>query len=37
LHPNQRFEHEFVDQFRIDRAIRAYEELIDSVCVERAR
>jgi glycosyltransferase involved in cell wall biosynthesis len=31
LSPGQRFDHPFIDQFRIDRAIRAYEELIDAV------
>jgi glycosyltransferase involved in cell wall biosynthesis len=31
LSPRQRFGHPFIDQFRIDRAIRAYENLIDAV------
>jgi glycosyltransferase involved in cell wall biosynthesis len=37
LRPNQRFEHAFVEQFRIEPAIRAYEGLIDSVRKERIR
>jgi glycosyltransferase involved in cell wall biosynthesis len=36
LRNNRRFEHTFVDQFRMERAIRAYEELIDAVYKERA-
>jgi glycosyltransferase involved in cell wall biosynthesis len=35
LRPNERFEHAFIQQFRMDRAIRAYEELIESVLQER--
>jgi glycosyltransferase involved in cell wall biosynthesis len=31
LSPGQRFDHSFIDPFRIDRAIRAYENLIDAV------
>jgi glycosyltransferase involved in cell wall biosynthesis len=31
LSPGQRFDHAFIDPFRIDRAIRAYEDLIDAV------
>ena len=31
LWPGQRFDHPFIDPFRIDRAIRAYEDLIDAV------
>jgi glycosyltransferase involved in cell wall biosynthesis len=31
LSPGQRFDHPFIDPFRIDRAIRAYEDLIDAV------
>lgn len=30
LAPGQRFDHPFIDQFRFDRAIRAYEDLIDA-------
>ena len=37
LRPCQRFEHAFVEQFRMDRAIHAYEELIDLVFKEGAR
>ena len=29
LRPGERFAHAFVEEFRLDRAIRAYEELID--------
>jgi hypothetical protein len=31
LSPGQRFKHPFINQFRIDRAIHAYEELIDTI------
>jgi glycosyltransferase involved in cell wall biosynthesis len=31
LHPGERFVHEFVEGFRLDRAIQAYESLIDAV------
>jgi glycosyltransferase involved in cell wall biosynthesis len=31
LSPGQRFDHSFIDPFRIERAIRAYEDLIDAV------
>jgi glycosyltransferase involved in cell wall biosynthesis len=31
LSPGQRFDHPFIDPFRIDRAIPAYEDLIDAV------
>jgi glycosyltransferase involved in cell wall biosynthesis len=37
LVPNQRFEHAFVKQFSIDRAVPAYENLIDSCLDERVR
>lgn len=37
LRPGERFPHAFVEQFRMKRAIHAYEELIDSVLEERAR
>jgi glycosyltransferase involved in cell wall biosynthesis len=36
LQPGQRFQHPFVEPFRIDRAIQAYESLIDS-SLESAR
>jgi hypothetical protein len=29
LRPGQRFEHPFVEEYRIDRALHAYEEQID--------
>jgi glycosyltransferase involved in cell wall biosynthesis len=35
LHSGQRFEHAFVEQFRVERAVRAYEEVIDSLPNER--
>jgi glycosyltransferase involved in cell wall biosynthesis len=35
LRPGQRFEHSFLDAFRIDRAIHAYEELIDATLQPR--
>jgi glycosyltransferase involved in cell wall biosynthesis len=31
LSPGQRFDHSFIEPFRIERAVRAYEELIDAV------
>jgi hypothetical protein len=31
LRPGERFAHRFVDAFRIDRAIQAYERLIDRI------
>jgi glycosyltransferase involved in cell wall biosynthesis len=34
LAPGQRFDHAFIEQFRIDRAIGAYEELIDAVLID---
>ncbi|MGO9339094.1 MAG: glycosyltransferase [Terracidiphilus sp.] len=34
LQPGERFPHPFVETFRIDRAIRAYEDLIDSTIRE---
>jgi glycosyltransferase involved in cell wall biosynthesis len=37
VRPGERFPHAFVEQFRMKRAIHAYEELIDSVLEERAR
>jgi glycosyltransferase involved in cell wall biosynthesis len=33
LRPGERFTHPFVEQFSLDRAIRGYEQLIDSVAV----
>jgi hypothetical protein len=30
LQPAERFAHSFVEEFRLDRAIQAYEELIDT-------
>jgi hypothetical protein len=30
LRPGERFAHSFVDEFRIDRALQAYESLIDA-------
>jgi glycosyltransferase involved in cell wall biosynthesis len=36
LQPEQRFEHRFVEVFRVDRAIEAYEALIDAV-LEKGR
>jgi glycosyltransferase involved in cell wall biosynthesis len=35
LSPGQRFDHPFIDPFRIDRAIPAYEDLIDAVLLGR--
>jgi glycosyltransferase involved in cell wall biosynthesis len=35
LNPGQRFPHPFIQQFSFDRAIRAYEDLIDSSLRER--
>ena len=35
LRPGERFAHAFVEKFRIDRAIHAYEELIDTVLTRR--
>jgi glycosyltransferase involved in cell wall biosynthesis len=37
LSPVQRFEHSFIEPFRIERAIRAYEDLIDKVLASAAR
>jgi glycosyltransferase involved in cell wall biosynthesis len=37
LQPHQRFAHAFVEQFSIDRAILAYEKLLDSDFIERGR
>jgi len=34
LQPGERFAHEFVEPFRLDRAIAAYESLIDEVLRE---
>jgi len=31
LRPGERFEHPFIEKFRIERAIQGYESLIDSV------
>ncbi|MGA2671963.1 MAG: glycosyltransferase [Terracidiphilus sp.] len=35
LHSGQRFAHPFIEEFRIDRALEAYEQLIDEVLQER--
>jgi glycosyltransferase involved in cell wall biosynthesis len=35
LRPGQRFEHPFIEEFRIDRALHAYEELIDATLQQR--
>jgi glycosyltransferase involved in cell wall biosynthesis len=35
LRPGERFAHPFIEPFRIERAIRAYEDLIDAVLNER--
>jgi glycosyltransferase involved in cell wall biosynthesis len=35
LRPGERFAHSFVDAFRIDRAIQAYERLIDQTLAEK--
>jgi hypothetical protein len=35
LRQGQRFEHPFIKEFRIDRAIHAYEELIDETLRQR--
>jgi glycosyltransferase involved in cell wall biosynthesis len=35
LRPGERFAHPFIDEFRIERAIPAYEKLIDAVLQER--
>lgn len=35
LHPGQRFEHYFIEEFRIDRAIHTYEALIDATLQQR--
>ena len=37
LQPGQRFAHSFIDEFRLDRAIHAYEDLIDAALKERQR
>ena len=34
LRPDERFEHGFIEEFRIDRAIKAYEDLIDETLAE---
>ena len=34
LKPDERFEHGFIEEFRIDRAIKAYEDLIDETLAE---
>jgi glycosyltransferase involved in cell wall biosynthesis len=36
LRPGQRFAHAFIDDFRLDRAMRAYESLIDQTLVEES-
>jgi glycosyltransferase involved in cell wall biosynthesis len=35
LQPEQRFEHAFIEEYRIDRAIHAYENLIDKTLQQR--
>ncbi|MGA2635242.1 MAG: glycosyltransferase [Terracidiphilus sp.] len=35
LKPSEGFEHGFIEEFRIDRAIRAYEDLIDETLAQR--
>jgi hypothetical protein len=35
LRPGERFTHAFIEEFRIDRAIHGYEELIDAVLKRR--
>lgn len=35
LRPGERFAHPFIERFRIERAVRAYEDLIDAVLNER--
>jgi len=37
LHSGQRFEHSFIEEFRLDRAIHAYEELIDATLRQRCQ
>ncbi|MGA3136400.1 MAG: glycosyltransferase, partial [Terracidiphilus sp.] len=37
LGPGERFAHAFIQEFRLDRAIHAYEDLIDSVLKENRR
>lgn len=37
LRPGERFPHVFIEEFRMKRAIQAYEDLIDLVLKERAR
>jgi len=37
LRPKERFAHPFVEEFRIDRAIGAYEKLIDATLRRSAR
>jgi len=37
LRPGERFPHAFIEEFRMERAIHAYEELIDSVLGDRPR
>jgi glycosyltransferase involved in cell wall biosynthesis len=35
LRPGQRFEHPFIEEYRIERALHAYEELIDATLEQR--
>ncbi len=35
LNPGERFEHRFIEEFRIDHAIKAYEDLIDEALARR--
>jgi hypothetical protein len=35
LRPGERFAHTFIDEYRIDRAVHAYEDLIDAVLKRR--
>lgn len=37
LSPGQRFDHPFIDEFRLDRAIHAYENLIDAVLIAKTK
>jgi glycosyltransferase involved in cell wall biosynthesis len=37
LQPGERFSHDWIEEFRVDRAVEAYEELIDAVLTERQR
>ena len=36
LQPGQRFTHEFIEPFRLERAIHGYEQLIDAIIEEHA-